>query len=100
MAPYIGRTVTYRATSYDCPAIVTGTVATLGAVPPGGVPPLSSDEHVHLFVLTPSADAILPGGDPGIPVHLTNGAYQAFNCPPADTSGEIAVGTWRSRQRV
>lgn len=97
--PYLGQTVLYRSRTgnYDVPAIVTCTVETLAPVGlemwkesegEKGVPPLSSDLHVHLAVLTP--------GIPGLRVEAqdfkaesphgrsenVNGVYQEWDIAP------------------
>lgn len=98
MKPTIGRIVIYRSRTgnYSVPAIVTATVDTLA--PEGvkryeetggheGVPPLSSETHVHLTVLTP--------GKPGLRVNAQDfevesphgraenvgGVYQEWDVP-------------------
>ena len=125
MDPTIGRIVIYRSRtgSYDVPAIVTATTETLN--PKGveffhatngekGVPPLSSDQHVHLTVFTPG----LPGyraeglrGELDTPLaerdasqrgapaqgygENAGGSYQEWDVPPADEDDVVAPGTWR-----
>lgn len=103
--PSIGRIVTYRSRTgnYVVPAIVNCTVATLDpeGVRLGHVPPLDSEDHVHLTVFTP--------GRPGMRRDATNlsptsaedqgfarsenvaGCYQEWNVPH---SFDDEPGTW------
>lgn len=120
--PTIGRIVIYRSRTgnYDVPAIITATTATLAEVGvklhketdgKQGVPPLSSDLHVHLHVLTPG----IPGMRAEAQDFITEGvrraeniggAYQEWDIPPAaqeghtDSDGNPAPGTWRWPERV
>lgn len=64
-------------------AIVTATVDTLDprGVDAGDVPPLTDDEHVHLWVYTPSAA----------------GGFPEFNVPHGhgdEAGGDIPPGSW------
>lgn len=128
-APSIGRIVVFRSRTgkYDVPAIITATTATLN--PEGvaaylrsqdlleagddaytgrkGVPPLSSDDCVHLTVFTPgipgqrgSADDFLAAPSTGIIGENVAGCYQEFDVPASTGLGDPAPGTWRWPMRV
>jgi hypothetical protein len=116
--PTICRTVVYRSRTgnYSVPAIITATVATLAPVGleryaatggQEGVPPLTSETHVHLCVMTP--------GIPGLRVEAQDfevegvrraenvgGVYQEWDVPfDADFTSlhlndEQKPGTWRA----
>ena len=111
MRPTIGRIVIYRSRTgdYDVPAIVTATTDTLNAkgVELGHVPALSSDEHVHLTVLSPgrpwlhrSAEVFKTESPYGRGENVS-GCYQEWDIPWADTEdhdhaqGLYTPGTWR-----
>lgn len=103
MKPTLGRIVHYRGKQgllAPRAAIVTATVDSLDprGVEAGQVPPLDSDQHVHLWVWTPAA--IGPNAAPG--------GFAEFNVPrgqSADeraetTAGTIPPGTWCWPPRV
>ena len=85
-APGLGDVVHYRGNQglhAMRAAMVTATTATLDprGVEAGHVPPLTDEQHVHLWVFTPSsaggfAEYDVPRGEPG-------------------PGGEIPPGTWR-----
>lgn len=117
----IGRIVIYRSRTgdYDVPAIVTATIDTLHPKGPEryaasdgkeGVPPLSSDEHVHLTVFTPGipnqrgqADDFLVESEHGRAENV-GGLYQEWDIPFSEGAGvpgaEHGPGTWRFPTRV
>lgn len=106
----IGRVVIYRSRTgkYDCPAVVTATVATLNpeGVEAGHVPPLALSSNVHLTVLTPgkpgkreSATDFESEPEHGRSENLA-GTYQEWDIPQAVPGGEIPPGTWRWPERV
>jgi len=88
--PTLGRIVHYRGKKGRhamYAAIVTGTTASLhpDGVAAGDVPPLDSNEHVHLWVFSPAAQE---GATPG---------YPEFNIPRGESPqpGEsIQPGSW------
>jgi hypothetical protein len=97
MKPSLGSTVHYRGKlGLQAPrcAIVTGTTASLDprGVASGGVPALTDDEHVHLWVFTPGE----------------SGGFVEFNVPPGRPDDALAVpaadnippGTWCWPPRV
>jgi hypothetical protein len=98
MKPSICRLVLYRSRTgkYTVPAIITATVDTLNpeGVEAGGVPPLSSPNHVHLTVLTPgmfcpNGSAAFAAGDDGRPVsEAAGGSYQEWDVPAAVLVGD------------
>ncbi|WP_100499361.1 HIT family protein [Geodermatophilus chilensis] len=83
MLPTVGRVVHYRAKTrgYVLPAIVTVSADSLDptGVELGHIPPLSSDTHVHLHVMTAGAQV----------------QYQEFDVPQGD-----GPGTWNWPPRV
>lgn len=108
MNPSLGRIVHYvsRTGNYTCAAVVTATLADLYQpnVAAGYIAGLSSDQHVHLSVLTPgkpgkratAADFI--GERKDAPISENNGGiYQEWDVP-LDESG--APGTWHWPPRV
>lgn len=106
----IGRIVTYRSKtgSYDLPAIVTATTATLDpkGVELGHVPPLSSDEHVHLTVFTCGKRGTAREGNE-VNGEAAGGSYQEWDVVHG-LIGETATGeaiepppgSWRWPERV
>lgn len=100
--PTIGRIVVYRSRtgSYDVPAVVNCTTATLNpeGVARGYVPPLSSDEHVHLTVFTPGQSGLRSEAPDFLvePVHGRDenhgGTYREWDIA-YDADG--GPGTWR-----
>lgn len=114
----IGRVVIYRSRTgrYDVPAIVTATEATLDpdGVASGGVPALSSPDHVHLTVLTPGMPGRRASADdfevpPDLPIsENVAGCYQEWDVPLAspapgpyaDDALPAPPGTWRWPDRV
>lgn len=120
--PSIGRIVIYRSRTgnYDVPAIVTATVATLAEVGvkmwhetdgKQGVPPLSSDLHVHLNVQTPGIPGLRAAAQdfevesPHGRSENVNGVYQEWDIPffdaeAADSSIPPTPGSWRWPERV
>lgn len=104
MKPTIGRIVVYRSRTgaYDVPAIVNCTTATINprGVDAGHVPPLSSDEHVHLTVLTPGMPGLREGADdflaesPHGRSENVAGTYQEWDIGPGDGPGQ-----WRWPER-
>lgn len=101
MRPTIGRVVIYRSRTgnYSVPAIITATQDTLyrPGVDGGYVPDLSSEEHVHLHVLTPGvpgkrtdADDFLVESPHGRQENV-GGAYQEHDVPLDPDGGP---GTW------
>jgi hypothetical protein len=117
MKPTIGRIVIYRSRTgdYDVPAIVTATTETLNpkGVELGHVPDLSSEEHVHLTVLTPGrpglrrdAEDFKVESEHGRSENVA-GCYQEWDIPqqvdvPPEAIAvlEPAPGTWRWPERV
>lgn len=99
----IGRIVTYRSKtgSYDLPAIVTATSATLDpkGVELGHVPELSSAEHVHLTVFTCGKQGTAREGN-AVNNEAAGGSYQEFDIPLCKSTEEIAPGSWRWPERV
>lgn len=116
--PGIGRVVWYRSRTgkYTVPALVTATQETLyeGGVEAGMVPPLTSEEHVHLTVLTPglpgnreTADDFVVESEHGRGENVS-GCYQEWDVPlavpgyenlsdwsaPDDGDGRQPPGTW------
>lgn len=107
--PSIGRIVTYRSRTgdYDVPAIVTATTETLNPKGPAayeesgghkGVPPLSSETHVHLTVFTPglpgqraTAEDFKVQSEHGMSENVS-GCYQEWDIP---FYAEPAPGAWR-----
>lgn len=90
LKPTIGRLVIYRSRTgnYAMPAIVTMTTdsAWQPGIDAGDVPPLTSDRHVHLHVLTPGAQA----------------AYQEHDVPfdaGPSAGAEQLPGSWAWPQR-
>lgn len=122
LKPTIGRVVIYRSRTgdYDVPAIVTATTDTLNAkgVEAGHVPALSSEEHVHLMVLTPGKPGMRCDADdfkvesPHGRGENVAGTYQEWDIPPAAPdgtaadviarvqAGDVEPGTWRWPSRV
>lgn len=122
MKPTIGRIVIYRSRTgnYDIPAIVNCTTtsiarkgleayeATDGKL---GVPPLSSDTHVHLTVLTPGkpqqrtkAKDFKVESEHGRSENIA-GCYQEWDIPfydgeAAGSEADCEPGTWRWPERV
>lgn len=122
-APTIGRIVIFRSRTgkYDVPAIITATAATLNpegvaayerslakahALGSGallGVPPLSSDTHVHLTVFTPgipgqhaNADDFVAPPSTGLIGENVAGCYQEFDVPQDEIRDAHAEpGSWR-----
>lgn len=102
MKPTLGRIVHYRGKQglhAMRAAIVTATVDTLDSrgVEAGQVPPLSSDQHVHLWVFTPAAAGVNAG----------TGGFPEFDVPRGEpdgaepgTAGTIPPGTWCWPPRV
>lgn len=114
MKPTIGRIVIYRSRTgnYDVPAIITATQDTLNpqGVAAGMVPPLESENHVHLTVFTPGmpghrkdADDFLVEPEFGRSENLS-GCYQEWNIPFYEVAGDSDApaepGTWRWPERV
>jgi hypothetical protein len=135
-APTIGRIVWFRSRTgaYDVPAMITATADTLNPdgvqayrnsiqlrheaenadCPPDrqpplrGVPPLSSDRHVHLTVFTPgipgqraTAEDFLVSPSTGIVGENVAGCYQEFDVPQdATRDAHVPPGTWRWPPRV
>lgn len=107
----IGRAVTYRSKtgSYDLPAVVTATIATLDptGVELGHVPPLTAADHVHLTVFTCGKQGTSREGNP-VNNEAAGGSYQEFDIPQfvvpelgaEDAAVEIPAGTWRWPERV
>ena len=111
--PGIGRIVHYRSRTgnYTVPAMVTCTVDTLAPIGvkvwtetegKGGVPPLSSDTHVHLAVFTPGMPGMRAGAQDFVAEsdhprsENIGGTYQEWDIPMDDgTAEEQAAGTWR-----
>ena len=124
MADHVGiaRAVLYRSRtgSYTVPAVVNCTARSINpaGVEAGMVPPLSSDQHVHLTVFTPGkpgqrADAADFVVESQWPVsENVSGCYQEWDIPfwePADferqawEEGDYSVqppGTWAWPQRL
>jgi len=120
--PALTRAVLYRSRtgSYTVPAVITCTTRSLNpaGVEAGNLPPLSSDNHVHLTVFTPGkqglrADASDFVVEPQWPVSENQGGtYQEFDIPlwepqgsevPTWESGDYSVqpaGTWAWPQRL
>lgn len=133
--PSIGRIVIFRSRTgaYDVPAMISATTDSLN--PAGaeayqrsldasddgrsiseryddgdlkGVPPLSSDTHVHLTVMTPGipgqrgkAEDFLSPPNSGIIGENSGGVYQEFDVPfDAVRDAEVPPGTWRWPARV
>lgn len=118
----LGRTVLYRSRTgqYTVPAIVNCTARSINpaGVQAGNVPPLSSEQHVHLSVQTPG----IPGKRQGAPDFVVGsdypvsenvaGTYQEWDIPfwePAPherdawDGGDYAVqpaATWAWPQRL
>lgn len=98
----IGRIVVYRSRtgSYDLPAIVNCTVATLDqeGVNQGHVPELTAPARVHLTVFTCGIPGTAREGNE-VNEGALGGSYQEFNIPqfvPTGAEGEeIVPGTWR-----
>ncbi len=96
--PVVGSVIHYvsKVSGAELAAIVTGTQTSLlpEGIASGGVPPVSSDEHVHLHVLTPGrpghgrerAEAM--GVDTS---HNQAGYYQEWDVPHDEGK---AGGTW------
>lgn len=119
--PSIGRIVIYRSRvgGYDLPAIITATRETLHAEGvqryretggQEGVPPLSSQDHVHLTVFSPGVPT---NPEPPKPLDVNaGGSYREWDVPlfeaavvVSPTPGVPAVpsepspGTWRWPER-
>lgn len=109
MEPTLGRIVIYRSRTgnYDVPAIITATVHTLAEVGvkmwhetdgEKGVPPLSSEKHVHLAVLTPGIPGLRAAAQdfktesPHGRQENVNGIYQEWDIEPADDPEAVAYG--------
>lgn len=112
--PSIGRIVIYRSRTgnYSVPAIVTATIDTLAEVGlrlheesggEKGVPPLSSDLHVHLAVLTPGKPGLRADAQdfvvesPHGRSENVGGAYQEWDVPYDGgrlSKDELEPGTW------
>jgi hypothetical protein len=117
VTPTIGRIVIYRSRTgqYDVPAIVTATTETLNpkGVEAGHVPALSSEDHVHLTVLTPgkpglrsTAQDFLIESEHGRSENVA-GCYQEWDVPWQEAVPTIDVenldplpGTWRWPERA
>src|ERR1700723_851989 len=119
MKPTMGRIVIYRSRTgdYDVPAIVTATTETLNqkGVEAGYVPPLSSDQHVHLTVLSPGTGGLreeaayfLVKSEHPVSENVS-GCYQEWGIAPwsSPADGEQPAsdwtpepGTWRWPERV
>lgn len=121
MKPSIGRIVIYRSrTGFEVPALVTATQDTLE--PKGlklyeesggmrGVPPLDSDGHLHLTVMTPGIPGVYPEAS-SMPSTPMGGTFQEWNIPYAGHAGDLlpgaevevirapAPGTWHWPERV
>lgn len=87
--PSLGRIVHYRGKiGFQAPraAIVTGTRASLDprGLESGAVPPLDSDEHVHLWVFTPGSSS----------------GFAEFNVPSTPDGQEAEPGAWSWPPRV
>ena len=105
----IGRVVIYRSKtgSYDLPAIVNCTVATLdpAGVAAGHVPELTNPARVHLTVFTCGKQGTAREGNE-VNNEAAGGSYQEFNIPqfvaPAEGEPpqEPVAGTWRWPERV
>lgn len=113
MRPTIGRIVLYRSRTgkYTVPAVVTATTETLNpeGVEAGHVPPLSSEDHVHLTVFSPGKPGLRLGAeDFKVPASASRpvdenvgGTYREWDVPPNDPpdgdglTDEHAPGTWR-----
>ena len=120
MKPSIGRIVIYRSRTgdYDVPAIVNATQATLNpkGVEAGYVPELTSENHVHLTVLTPgipntghsakeAEESTFQTRGPVAAQPSSGGSYQEWDIPPAPLNAvsnepEPTPGTWRWPVRV
>lgn len=118
--PSIGRVVHYRSRTgnYTLPAIVNCTTDSIyqPGVDAGFVPPLSSDDHVHLTVFSPGRPGMrvtagqTPGSDDFIvksayPVsENVAGCYQEWDIEHDDDDplqgSEQKPGTWRWPPRV
>jgi hypothetical protein len=103
MKPKISRMVIYRSRTgdYDCPAVIAATRDTLHIpnVEAGFIPPLSSEDHVHLVVFSAGS----PGKRAAPEAHFlvesphgrsenVSGSYQEWDIT-YDPEG--APGTWR-----
>jgi hypothetical protein len=103
--------VTYRSKtgSYDLPAIVNCTVATLDpkGVELGHVPELTGPSRVHLTVFTCGKQGTAREGSE-VNNEAAGGSYQEFNIPQfvveetgaEDDVAEPVAGTWRWPERV
>lgn len=110
MKPTIGRIVIYRSRTgdYDLPAIITATTETLNqkGVDAGHVPPLSSEQHVHLTVFSPGRGGLRQEADNFLvrsehPVcENVSGCYQEWDIPPDEFKDtpydhQPLPGSWR-----
>lgn len=118
--PTLGRIVIYRSKTgtYSMPAIITATLDSLYQpnVDAGHVPALSSDQHVHLTVLTPGTPGERSAGTPlelGRAHPPAGGSMQEWDIdefePHLDAAGERfaagdlsaqPAGTWAWPPRV
>lgn len=115
MKPRICRIVEYRSRTgnYTVPALITCTVDTLASKGvevyeetngDQGVPPLSSEEHVHLAVFTPGIPGMRVSADDFVgerkdePIsENVAGTYQEWDVP---YSSDLAPGTWKWPERT
>lgn len=104
-APTLARSVLYRSRtgSYTVPAVVTCTTRSLNpaGVESGNLPPLSSDRHVHLTVLTPgkpgkraTADDFVVTSQEPISENVA-GCYQEWDVPEW-TAPDEQLQLWES----
>lgn len=110
MKPTIGRIVIYRSRTgdYDVPAIITATTETLNpkGVELGHVPPLSSDQHVHLTCFTAGKPGLRRGAE-DFKVESAHGrsenvagCYQEWDIPLHASVVQPDPGTCRWPERV
>jgi len=109
MKPTIGRIVIYRSRTgaYSVPAVITATVDTLApaGVAAGNVPDLTSENHVHLTVLTPGAPGLRGRAEDFIArpdatiSENQGGTYQEWDVPPAGPRGGMPLDTSPGQDR-